>query len=104
MDTATGRAELQLRLMLLGISDELFEVVDRQVFARDQHKGHFGDQNDGREITYTWNAIFLPKGAPESFVKTLHDAALAAMHTRRSLERTLQQTSMAVTGPHLDGD
>jgi tripartite-type tricarboxylate transporter receptor subunit TctC len=32
-------------------------------------------------VAYTWNAIFLPKGAPERIVKTLHDAALAAMHT-----------------------
>jgi tripartite-type tricarboxylate transporter receptor subunit TctC len=32
-------------------------------------------------IAYTWNAIFLPKGAPEPIVKMLHDAALAAMHT-----------------------
>jgi tripartite-type tricarboxylate transporter receptor subunit TctC len=32
-------------------------------------------------IAYTWNAIFLPKGASEPIVKTLHDAALAAMHT-----------------------
>jgi tripartite-type tricarboxylate transporter receptor subunit TctC len=32
-------------------------------------------------IAYTWNAIFLPKGAPEPIVKTLHDAALTAMHT-----------------------
>jgi tripartite-type tricarboxylate transporter receptor subunit TctC len=32
-------------------------------------------------IAYTWNAMFLPKGAPEQIVKTLHDAALAAMHT-----------------------
>jgi tripartite-type tricarboxylate transporter receptor subunit TctC len=32
-------------------------------------------------IAYTWNAIFLPKGAPEPIVKTLHDAALEAMHT-----------------------
>jgi tripartite-type tricarboxylate transporter receptor subunit TctC len=32
-------------------------------------------------IAYTWNAIFLPKGAPESIVKTLHAAALEAMHT-----------------------
>jgi tripartite-type tricarboxylate transporter receptor subunit TctC len=31
-------------------------------------------------IAYTWNAIFLPKGAPEPIVKTLHDAALVAMH------------------------
>jgi tripartite-type tricarboxylate transporter receptor subunit TctC len=32
-------------------------------------------------VAYTWNAIFLPKNAPEPIVKTLHDAALAAMHT-----------------------
>jgi tripartite-type tricarboxylate transporter receptor subunit TctC len=32
-------------------------------------------------IAYTWNAIFLPKGAPAPIVKTLHDAALQAMHT-----------------------
>jgi len=32
-------------------------------------------------IAYTWNAIFAPKNTPEPIVKTLHDAALAAMHT-----------------------
>jgi tripartite-type tricarboxylate transporter receptor subunit TctC len=32
-------------------------------------------------IAYTWNAIFLPKDAPEPIVKRLHDAALEAMHT-----------------------
>ena len=32
-------------------------------------------------VAYTWNAIFLPKGAPEPIVKKLHDAALDAMHT-----------------------
>ncbi len=32
-------------------------------------------------IAYTWNAIFLPKDAPEPIVKKLHDAALEAMHT-----------------------
>ena len=36
---------------------------------------------------YTWNAIFLPKGAPEAVVKKLHDAALAAMHTPLVKER-----------------
>jgi tripartite-type tricarboxylate transporter receptor subunit TctC len=30
---------------------------------------------------YTWNAIFLPKGAPAAIVNKLHDAALQAMHT-----------------------
>jgi tripartite-type tricarboxylate transporter receptor subunit TctC len=28
---------------------------------------------------YTWNAIFLPKGAPEPVVKKLHDVAVEAM-------------------------
>jgi tripartite-type tricarboxylate transporter receptor subunit TctC len=32
-------------------------------------------------IAYTWNAIYLPKGAPAPIVTKLHDAALAAMHT-----------------------
>jgi tripartite-type tricarboxylate transporter receptor subunit TctC len=32
-------------------------------------------------VAYTWNAIFLPKGAPAPIVVKLHDAALAAMHT-----------------------
>jgi tripartite-type tricarboxylate transporter receptor subunit TctC len=32
-------------------------------------------------IAYTWNAIFLPKNAPEAVVKKLHDATLEAMHT-----------------------
>jgi len=31
--------------------------------------------------SYTWNAIFLPKGAPDAIVNKLHEAALAAMHT-----------------------
>ena len=36
---------------------------------------------------YTWNAIFLPKGAPDAIVAKLHDAALAAMHTPAVKER-----------------
>lgn len=32
-------------------------------------------------VAYTWNAIFLPKGAPAPIVKKIHDAALEAMHT-----------------------
>jgi len=36
---------------------------------------------------YTWNAIFLPKGAPDAIVKKLHDATLAAMHTPSVKER-----------------
>ena len=39
------------------------------------------EQGTPNLIAYTWNAIFLPKNTPEPIVKTLHDAALAAMHT-----------------------
>ena len=36
----------------------------------------------GLEVqAYTWNAIFLPKGAPDAIVARLHDAVLGAMHT-----------------------
>ena len=38
-------------------------------------------------IAYTWNAAFLPKGAPEPVVKKLNDAMLAAMHTPNVRER-----------------
>jgi hypothetical protein len=48
-----GRAELHLCLMLLGISDELLEVVDRKVLASDQHEWHFGNQNDWGEIGHS---------------------------------------------------
>lgn len=30
---------------------------------------------------YTWNAVFLPKGAPEDVVKKLNEAVVAAMNT-----------------------
>jgi tripartite-type tricarboxylate transporter receptor subunit TctC len=36
---------------------------------------------------YTWNAIFLPKNAPEAVVKKLNDAALQAMHTAAVREK-----------------
>ena len=36
---------------------------------------------------YTWNAIYLPKGAPADVVRGLHDAALDAMHTPSVRER-----------------
>jgi tripartite-type tricarboxylate transporter receptor subunit TctC len=38
-------------------------------------------------VAYTWNAIFAPKNTPEPIVKTLHDAALDAMHTPAVRER-----------------
>jgi tripartite-type tricarboxylate transporter receptor subunit TctC len=39
------------------------------------------EQGTDNLIAYTWNAIFLPKGAPQPIVSKLHDAALEAMHT-----------------------
>lgn len=39
------------------------------------------EQGEPRIVAYTWNAIFLPKGAPEAVVKKLNAAAVAAMHT-----------------------
>jgi tripartite-type tricarboxylate transporter receptor subunit TctC len=36
---------------------------------------------------YTWNALFLPKGAPDAVVAKLHDAALDAMHSALVKER-----------------
>jgi tripartite-type tricarboxylate transporter receptor subunit TctC len=39
------------------------------------------EQGTPELVAYTWNAIFLPKGAPEAVVRTLHDAALKAIQT-----------------------
>ena len=36
---------------------------------------------------YTWNAIFLPKNAPDAIVNKLNDAALQAMHSPLVRER-----------------
>jgi tripartite-type tricarboxylate transporter receptor subunit TctC len=36
---------------------------------------------------YTWNAVFLPKGAPADVVKKLNDATVAAMKTPMVKER-----------------
>jgi tripartite-type tricarboxylate transporter receptor subunit TctC len=36
---------------------------------------------------YTWNALFLPKGAPPAIVAKLHGAALDAMHSALVKER-----------------
>jgi tripartite-type tricarboxylate transporter receptor subunit TctC len=38
-------------------------------------------------IAYTWNAIFLPKGAPEAVVSKLNDAMLKAMHAPEVKEK-----------------
>lgn len=45
------------------------------------------EQGTDNLIAYTWNAIFLPKGAPEPIVNKLHDAALRAMHTPEVRDR-----------------
>jgi tripartite-type tricarboxylate transporter receptor subunit TctC len=47
---------------------------------------------------YTWNAIFLPKGAPAEVVKKLHDAAVAAIDTPAVKER-LQGLGASVVAP-----
>jgi tripartite-type tricarboxylate transporter receptor subunit TctC len=57
---------------------------------------------------YTWNAIFLPKGAPADVVKKLHDAAVKAMDNPAVKER-LQGIGAMVVAPdrrspeYLDG-
>ena len=57
---------------------------------------------------YTWNALFLPKGAPADVVKKLHDAAVKAMDNPATKER-LQGIGAMVVAPdrrspeYLDG-
>ena len=52
----------------------------------------------GLEVqAYTWNAIFLPKGAPAAIVKKLHDAALDAMHTPAVKDRLANLGAMIVS-------
>lgn len=46
---------------------------------------------------YTWNALFLPKGAPANVVKKLHDAAIAAMDTPAVKDRLQGLGAMIVT-------
>jgi len=47
---------------------------------------------------YTWNALFLPKGAPADVVKKLHDAAVAAMETPAVKDR-LQSLGAMIVAP-----
>ena len=47
---------------------------------------------------YTWNAIYLPKGAPADIVKKLHDAAVEAMNTPSVKER-LQSIGAMIVAP-----
>lgn len=47
---------------------------------------------------YTWNAIYLPKGAPADVVKKLHDVAVEAMNTPAVKER-LQSIGAMIVAP-----
>ena len=47
---------------------------------------------------YTWNAIYLPKGAPADVVKKLHDTAVAAMNAPAVKER-LESIGAMVVAP-----
>ena len=47
---------------------------------------------------YTWNAIYLPKGAPADVVKKLHDAAVEAMNSPSVKER-LQSLGAMIVAP-----
>jgi tripartite-type tricarboxylate transporter receptor subunit TctC len=46
---------------------------------------------------YTWNAIYLPKGAPADVVKKLHDAAVEAMDSPAVKERLQGLGAMVVS-------
>jgi tripartite-type tricarboxylate transporter receptor subunit TctC len=46
---------------------------------------------------YTWNAIFLPKGAPADIVKKINDAAVQAMHTPAVKDRLQGLGAMIVS-------
>ena len=48
---------------------------------------------------YTWNALFLPKGAPADVVNKLHDTAVAAMNTPAVKER-LEGIGAMVVAPN----
>jgi tripartite-type tricarboxylate transporter receptor subunit TctC len=45
------------------------------------------EQGTSKLEAYTWNAIFLPKGAAPEIIKKLHDATLEAMQTPTVKER-----------------
>jgi len=47
---------------------------------------------------YTWNAIYLPKGAPADVVKKLNEAAIAAMTTSAVRDR-LESIGAMVVAP-----
>jgi len=47
---------------------------------------------------YTWNAIFLPKGAPPAIVKRLNEAMIQAMNTQAVADR-LQSLGAVLVAP-----
>lgn len=53
---------------------------------------------------YTWNAIFLPKGAPEAVVKKLNAAMVEAMHTPAVKERLEGFGAQVVSDDHATPD
>jgi tripartite-type tricarboxylate transporter receptor subunit TctC len=48
-------------------------------------------------LAYTWNALYLPKGAPADVVKKLNDAMVAAMTTPAVHDRLQSLGAMVVT-------
>ena len=60
------------------------------------------EQGTEKLEAYTWNAIFLPKGAPADIVKKLNDAAVQAMQHAggaRAPARRSAPRSSPTTGP-----
>jgi tripartite-type tricarboxylate transporter receptor subunit TctC len=53
---------------------------------------------------YTWNAIYLPKGAPADVVKKLHDTAVAAMNSPAVKERLEGLGAMVVAPARQSSD
>src|SRR5262249_54915749 len=54
------------------------------------------EQGTDKLEAYTWNALFLPKGAAPDVVKKLNDAALQAMNTPSVRERLSQLGAVIV--------
>ena len=55
------------------------------------------EQGTAKLEAYTWNAIFLPKGAPADVVKKLNDAAVQAMKTPAVRDRLTQLGAVIVS-------
>jgi hypothetical protein len=48
--TGARGAKLHMRLVRFGIGNKFFEIIGRQVLARDQHDRNFSSENYRREI------------------------------------------------------